>query len=460
MDLPLRRVCVTCAVLLFVLLAHVTHLQAFGARDLAADRRDERALLARYAHPRGDILTYDGRILATSAATGTGPYRHRRVYPGAKMYAPVTGHFSLHRATGIERAEQAVLSGADPKVRMRALVKDGPHEGADVRLTLRHRVQQAAYQELARAGRPGAAVAIDPATGAILALASYPSYDPAGHAAQDAAAVLAADLLLRRDPARPLLNRALHGTYPPGPAFEVVTAAAALASGEYTIASLISAPDGQVTPPPDHPAGTPPGSDERRCGNGTPTLAHAFRRSCGGAFAALGRQLGQDLLRDQAEAFGFNAGDLAVPLRVAASTFPAGPDRPGAVVQAGPQDRATPLMIAMLSAAVANGGVAMRPYLVQEVRLPDGSIINRADPRPYRTAVPPELAGQLTVLMATATRPGLALEGVEVAAKSSPAVVTAFAPATAPEVAVGVVLEPGPARAAPVARAILRAALS
>lgn len=459
MNIPLRRVSVTCAALLFVLLAHVTHLQAFGRRDLVADHRNERALLARYAHPRGDILTYDGRLLATSAATGTGPYRHRRVYTGGRMYAPVTGHFSLHRATGIERAEQAVLSGADPKIRVRALVGDGPPAGADVRLTIRHRVQWAAYQGLARAGRPGAAVAIDPATGAILALAGYPSYDPAGYTAQDAAAVRAADQVLRGDPARPLLNRALHGTYPPGPAFEVVTAAAALASGEYTIASPISARAGQAAPPLSRPAG----QGERPCGNGRPTLAHAFRLSCGAAFATLGVQLGQDLLRDQAEAFGFNATDLAVPLRVAASTFPAGLDRPGAALSAaGVHGGATPLMIAMLSAAVANGGVAMRPYLVQEVRLPDGSIINRADPAPYRTAVPPALAGQLTVLMATATRPGLALEGVEVAAKSSPTVVTAFAPATAPEVAVGVVLEPGmgPARAAPVARAILQAALS
>ncbi|MFI7443532.1 penicillin-binding transpeptidase domain-containing protein [Nonomuraea indica] len=461
MNIPLRRVSVTCAVLLFALLAHLTHLQAFGRRDLVADHRNERALLARYAHPRGDILTYDGRVLATSAETGTGPYRHRRVYTGGRTYAPVTGHFSLRRATGVERAAQAVLSGTDPKIRMRALVGDGPPAGADVRLTIRHRVQWAAYQGLARAGRPGAAVAIDPATGAILALASYPSYDPAGYTAQDAAAVEAADRALRGDPARPLLNRALHGTYPPGPAFEVVTTAAALASGEYTIASPISAGAGQVAPPPSRPDGSPAGPGERPCGNGRPTLAHAFRLSCGAAFAALGAQLGQDLLRDQAEAFGFNATDLAVPLRVAASTFPAGLDRTGtALSAAGLHDRATPLMIAMLSAAVANGGVAMRPYLVQEVRLPDGSIIDRAGPAPYRTAVPPALAGQLTVLMATATRPGLALEGVEVAAKSSPTVVTAFAPATAPEVAVGVVLEQGPARAAPIARAILQAALS
>ncbi|MBB6351480.1 penicillin-binding transpeptidase domain-containing protein [Nonomuraea muscovyensis] len=460
MNIPLRRVAVTCAVLLFALLANVTYLQAFGPRDLVADRRNERTLLARYAHPRGDILTHEGRVLATSAATDTGPFRHRRVYPGGRMYAPVTGHFSLHRAAGLERAEDAVLSGSHPSVRVRTLVRDGRPEGADVRLTIRHRVQQAAYQSLARAGRPGAAVAIDPVTGAILALASYPSYDPAGHAVQDAGTVDAVDRLLRGDPAQPMLNRALRRAYPPGPASEVVTAAAALASGEYTIASPITARAGEVAPPLSLPAGSP-GPGERSCGNGRPTLAHAFRLSCAAAFAALRVQLGPDLLRDQAEAFGFNAADLTVPLRVAASTFPAGLDRSGtALSAAGLPDRATPLMIAMLSAAVANGGVAMRPYLVEEVRLPDGSIINRAGPRPYRTAMSPALAGQLTILMATATRPDLALQGVEVAAKPGPDVVTAFAPATAPEVAVGVVLEPGTAPAAPVARAILRAALS
>ncbi|WP_113700390.1 penicillin-binding transpeptidase domain-containing protein [Nonomuraea lactucae] len=509
-NIPLRRVAVACAVLLFALLANLTCLQAFRARGLNADPRNERALLARYEHPRGDILTYDGRTVATSRATDTGPYRHRRVHTGGETYAPVTGHLFLNRATGIEHAEDAVLAGHDARVRMRALVKDGASEGADVRLTIRDRIQRTAYESLARVGSPGAAVALDPVTGAILALASYPSYDPGAFASQDTAALAAAERRLREDPSRPLLNRALHRTYPPGPSFELVTTAAALASGEYTIASQIDASDPHLPPPaPPAPAqASPPSTEEaaaplsgppvsspgpsvsspgpsvsssspaaslpdaegRVCGDGRPSLAYAFRLSCGTAFANLGLQLGQDLLRDQAEAFGFGVPDLRIPIPVAASTYPATLDRPGTALSAVGlhADRATPLMIAMLSAAVANGGVLMWPYLVEEVRLPDGSIINRSVPTPYRTVMSPALAGQLAILMATTTQPSapaaaLVLPGVEVAAKTGsgpPAVVTAFAPATAPEVAVAVVLERTPASASQIARAILQAALA
>lgn len=469
MNIPLRGVAMLCGAMLFALLADVTLIQGFGSRALNADRRNERTLIARFEHPRGDILTYDGTTIASSRATGRGPYLYKRIYTDGELYAPVTGYVSLHHSTGVEQAEDAVLSGDDAKVRVRSLVRDAAFEGADVRLTISERTQWAAYHSLKAAGVPGAAVAIDPATGAILALASYPSYDPNAFATFDTARLAATNRLFSTAPGQPLLNRALNRLYPPGGTFKLVTTAAALASGEYT-------PTAPVDPPNrlQLPGSSAFLKNEKVCGTARPTLTYAFQATCDTVFAGIGLQLGQDILRDQAEAFGFNAGELRVPLAATASRYPPAMDRPQTALSAigHHDDRATPLMIAMLSAAVANNGKLMRPYLVEEVRLPDGSIINPADPAPYRTTMSPEQARYLAAMMTTGTHPGgpgtaAAIPGVEVAAKidkggEDDALATAFAPANAPEVAVGVVLEhPGPRAAdvAPVARAILEAAL-
>jgi penicillin-binding protein A len=452
--------------MLFVLLAHVTLVQAFGSYALNTDRRNERPLLDRYGHRRGDIVTYDGTPIATSLPTGAGPYRYRRLYPGGEQYAAVTGYASLYRATGIEHAQNAILSGDDPKVRVRSLLGGGTAQGADVRLTISDRVQRAAHEGLKAAGLPGAAVAIDPATGAVLALATYPTYDPNELATFDRAALARVVRRLRHEPAQPLLNRALNQVYPPGATFKLVTAAAALASGRYT-------PSGQVDAPAKLRLPGAPAYVEGTCGGGRPTLAHAFQASCDTAFATIGLRLGRDLLRDQAEAFGFNAGNLRIPLPTTPSRYPLTADLPQTALAAiGHHDnRVTPLMVAMLSAAVANDGVLMRPYLVEEVRLPDGSVINRAGPAPYRTAVPPALARYLAAMMTSAAPAGgagAAIPGVRMAAKSAApdpddhALVTAFAPAGAPEVAVGVVLErPGDRgdAVAVIARSIIHAAL-
>ncbi|MEV0827340.1 penicillin-binding transpeptidase domain-containing protein [Nonomuraea rubra] len=483
LDVPLSRVARLCAAMLFVLLAHVTLIQAFGSHALNADRRNERTLIDRYGRPRGDILTYDGTPIATSLPTG-GPYRYRRAYPRGEEYAAVTGHVSLHRTTGIEQAQDAVLSGDDAKVRVRSLVGDGTVEGADLRLTIRDRVQRAAHQGLRAAGLPGAVVALDPATGAVLGLATYPTYDPNTLTTFDGKLLADTARRLRQTPSQPLLNRALNQLYPPGSTFKLVTAAAAIASGEYTPTGAVHAPARLRLP------GAPAYLETGRCGNGRPTLAYAFQASCDTAFAAIGLQLGQDLLREQAEAFGFNAGQLRIPLLATPSRYPPVEDRTQMALAAiGHHDnRVTPLMVAMLSAAVANNGVLMRPYLVEEARLPDGAVINRASPVPYRTAVPPMLARYLAAMMTAvspdrgkgAEVPGLSkapgvsdvtgVPGVRMAAKTAAsdgvpgehAVITAFAPAEAPEVAVGVVLErPGDRvdAVATIARAVIAAAL-
>ncbi|MEV1172242.1 penicillin-binding transpeptidase domain-containing protein [Nonomuraea sp. NPDC049784] len=473
-DEPLRRVARLCSAMLFLLLGHITLVQAFGSRALNSDHRNERPLIDKFDHPRGDILTYDGTPIATSRPTGAGPYLYRRFYRDGEQYAAVTGHMSLYSSTGIEQARDGVLSGEDPKVKVRSLVRDGVVEGADVRLTIRDQVQRAAYQGLKATGLPGAVVAIDPATGAILALATYPTYDPNALTTSDPARLSETSRRLGQDPSHPLLNRALNQLYPPGSTFKLVTAAAALASGEYTPSALVDAPARLRLP------GTSTflqNANGGGCGDARPTLTYAFQVSCNTAFANIGLQLGQDLLRDQAEAFGFNAPSLAIPLVATASRYPLGLDRSQTALSAiGHHDsRVTPLMVAMLSAAVADNGVLMRPYLVEEVRLPDGSVIDRANPAVYRTAVSPPVARNLVAMMTTTPRAvaahGSGVAGPETAGIAASevipgtddhAVITAFAPANAPEVAVGVVLEhPGPRAEAvtTIVHDVIRAAL-
>ncbi|MEU0517080.1 penicillin-binding transpeptidase domain-containing protein [Streptosporangium sp. NPDC006007] len=478
-NIPLRHVALTCGAMLFALLANVTYLQAFGADRLDEDPRNRRTLIARFDRPRGDILLRDGSVVAASIENEDGEYRYRRVYPGGPLYAPVTGHLSLRGADGIERAEDPVLSGKAPRVRVHSLV-DGTEAGATLRLTVDPRAQRAAYEGLRATGRRGAAVAIDPATGAILAMASFPSYDPNVYTTFDGAALDRADKLLRSDPADPLLNRAIQRSYPPGSAFKVVTSAAALGSGRYRPTTDVGAPAALRLPEtgtgPRDPGGT-------SCDDGTLPLADAFKVSCDTPFAKIGVELGQDALRDQARAFGFDADDLAVPMPVTGSVYPQGMDQAQTALSALGRfgGRATPLMIAMISAAIANDGALMRPYLVEDVRLADGTVIDGAEPSQYRRALDADEANRLTAMMVTVTRPGgageaAAIPGVEVAAKTGGAentagsaasgqehgIFTGFAPAAGPRVAVGVVVEhggPGGRVAAPIARAIMQAVL-
>ncbi|OUC93812.1 peptidoglycan D,D-transpeptidase FtsI family protein [Streptosporangium minutum] len=474
-NIPLRHVALVCGAMLFALLGKVTYIQALDADRLNADPRNHQTMIARFAGPRGEILLRDGTVIATSRDSGGADYRYRRVYPAGPLYAPVTGHISLYGGAGIEKAEDAVLSGGDPRVKVRSLVY-GTESGATLKLTVDGRAQRAAYEALRATGLRGAVVAINPATGAILAMVSLPSYDPNLYTTFDAARLDGVDRRLQADPGRPLLNRAIQQNYPPGSAFKIVTSAAALASGRYSPTTEVGAPEALRLPGTDTYLRNSGGT---ACGDGNPPLAYAFKTSCNTPFAKIGIDLGQDALREQAEAFGFGADDLTVPMPVARSVYPPEMDRAQTAMSALGQfdDRATPLMIAMISAAVANDGVLMRPYLVEEVRLADGTVIDETEPSRYRQTLDEHEANRLTAMMVTVTRPGgtgtaAAIPGVDVAAKTGTAenaasgqdhaIFTSFAPAADPRVAVGVLVEHGGFGgrvAAPIAKAVMQAVL-
>ncbi|MQA86247.1 MAG: penicillin-binding protein 2 [Streptosporangiales bacterium] len=481
MNKPLRRIAVACLVLFGLLFVNANYIQGVKAEELRNRPGNARILIQQYERHRGPILV-DRRPVASSKETRD-QLKYLRVYRNGGLYAPATGYYSLYGATGIERAENEVLNGTDARLFVRRvvdLITGKQPKGGAVELTLNDDAQRAAYEGLRESGKAGAVVALDPRTGAILAMASVPSYNPNPLASHNSKEIQRYYDRLEADPSKPMLNRALQNTYPPGSTFKVVTAAAALSSGGYKPSSQIPAPDSLPLPQSTHAIQNFGGSS---CGGQT-TLAQALQISCNTAFADLGMEVGEDALRAQAEKFGLDS-QVEVPMQSAQSVFPSGMDQAQTALSAiGQYDvRITPLQAAMVAAGVANDGVVMKPYLVNEVKAPDLSTVERGQPEDYERAVSPEVAGQLTEMMksvvAAGTGTSAQIPGVEVAGKTGTAQhapgepphawFTGFAPAGDPEVAVAVVVESGGNMgseatggqvAAPIAKAVMEAVMA
>ncbi|HEX2499115.1 MAG TPA: penicillin-binding protein 2 [Actinomycetes bacterium] len=485
MNKPLRRMALVAALMLFALLANANIRQVVTADEYRDKPDNRRTLLAEYSKPRGPILVGD-REIAFSRETKRGELKFQRVYADGPVYAPVTGYISpAFGATAIERAQNAYLNGSADEFFVRRvldLLTNEEQRAGSVRLSLDDQAQQAAYKGLAATGRKGAVVAIEPRTGAILAMASVPSFDPNKLASNDIEEATRAKKQLEADPDQPLDNRAILHRYPPGSTFKVVTAAAALSNGYK--------PDTEVPGPAelDLPQTTRvlPNYDGRPCGpDNRTTLLNALRISCNTAFGAVGLDLGADKLKETAERFGLNQ-DLDFPMQEATSIFPEDADPPQTALSAiGQFDVAiTPLQAAMIAAGVANGGVVMQPYLVQEVRGPDLTTVYTAEPKPMpnQPAISPEAASELTTMMIDVVQNGTGqaaqIPGMLVAGKTGTAQhgegtrphawFISFAPADDPQIAVAVVVESGlddPSDisggrlAAPIAKSVMEAYL-
>jgi peptidoglycan glycosyltransferase len=457
------------------------YLQVVKASDYADRPGNVRVTEREYAHERGPILVGDAAVAKSTKTDDRLEYL--RSYPGGDIYAPVTGFYSLiYGKTGIEAARDDVLSGEDSRLfvrRVSDLVTGRTLQGGAVVLTIDPRAQRAAYEALGN--RRGAVVALDPRTGAVLAMVSRPSYNPSELTSHNPKQIRAAHARLLGDDTNPLLNRALQQSYPPGSLFKVVTSAAALSTGRYHPESVIPAPDKLTLPgvrdPLENFGGERCAADEKQ------TLADALRMSCNTAFAALGMSLGQDVLRRQAEKFGFNEG-LRIPLTAAASRFPGNLDRPSTAQSAiGQRDvQVTPLQAAMIVAAVANHGTLMKPYLVSRMLSPDLSELESAQPERLSQAMSPTVAAELTTMMLGVVEHGTGtaarISGIAVAGKTGTAQhakgaaphawFACFAPADKPTIAIAVVVEDGGSAgsdatggrvAAPIARAVLEAML-
>ena len=482
MNTPLRRLSTVVMVMFLVLMMAATWVQFVQAPSLNNDQRNVRTLYREFGNFRGPIVA-GGTAIASSTPVDDS-FGYQRSYANGALFAPVTGHYSIiYRRTGIEQWYNTELNGSADSLfyeRLQDLVTGRQTRGASVELTIDPAVQQAAWDALG--DQRGAVVALDPTTGAILAMVSKPSYDPNVLASHDLASVRSAWESLLADPADPMVNRAIAGdTYPPGSTFKLVTAAAALENG-YTSQTPVAAPRELTLPQTSTVLHNFGGS---ACSStGAMTLADALRISCNTAFAQIGLDLGADELRAQAEAFGFDA-PLNVPMDVTESRFPADPDAPQTALSAIGQYevRVTPLQMAMVAAAIANDGVQMTPYLVQAVRSQDLTVVDEADPselgRPVSAATANQLRDMMVGVVADGSGRAARISGVTVAGKTGTAQTTddaaphawftAFAPAEAPQVAVAVVVEnggsmgseaTGGAVAAPVARAVIEAVLA
>ncbi|MEU1465607.1 penicillin-binding transpeptidase domain-containing protein [Streptomyces sp. NPDC005727] len=417
----IRHASAFCALLLAALLLNSARVQVFQAGAYESNPANRRATIARYQQPRGDILV-GGEPVTGSTDTGE-QLRYERTYRDGPLYAPVTGHASqLYGTTFLEDAEDGVLSGADPMLAPLPLWNDvtrdtGP--GGNVVTTLDRNAQRAAYDGLH--GRKGAVAAIEPATGRVLALVSTPSYDPAELSGNSEAAA-SAWARLNHDPEKPMLNRAVRQTYPPGSTFKVVTAAAALDAGVVRdLDALTRSPDPYRLP------GTRTRLTNEGDGCKDASLREAFKWSCNTVFAKLGVDVGVPGMSATAQAFGFNDTRLRVPFAVSPSTFDTRVDRAQLALSSIGQynTRATPLQMAMVAAAVANGGRLRTPYLVESTTRRGGETLTGGGMRPDRQVMRPSTAARLKELMTDVVRAGTgtnaAIPGATVGGKTGTA---------------------------------------
>ena len=478
MNRPIRRVAAAVGVLMLALLINLNYVQVVKSDSYRDNPGNRRVLLDEYSRQRGSIIV-DGMAVADSVKSPD-RLKYLRTYPDGPVYADLTGYYSeIFGTEGLEASEQALLSGSDSRLftsRFADLITGRVPRGGNLTLTINAKVQAAAYKALN--GRRGAVVALDPATGAILAAVSTPSYDPNLLTSHHPDAINAAWTKYTKDPSTPLLNRAFDQLYPPGSMFKVIDAAAALKAGR-TPATVLAAPTRYLLPGTRTYLENYNGEICSR--SGRLSLDQALTISCNTAFAKLAVDLGAPAIRAEAEQFGLTGQGSAVPLAVAASTVGAISDQAKlAETGIGQQDvRVTPLQAAMISAAVANKGVLMKPYLIARETRPNLSVLATAEPQKQSQPVTAAQAATLTTMMehvvARGTGRGAQIPGVTVAGKTGTAETvkgasphawfTGFAPANKPRIAVAVLLENGGIRgnettggkaSAPIAATVMR----
>ncbi|BCB85878.1 peptidoglycan D,D-transpeptidase FtsI family protein [Phytohabitans suffuscus] len=421
MNAPLRRAGVVVMVLFGLLFANLNWVQAYKADDYRTSPYNARVQVDEYNRPRG-VIEVAGKALAENQATD-GELKYLRTYPLKSQFAHVIGYKPVNLgAVGIEQAEDEFLAGTSDRLfadRFRDMFTGEETAGGNVVLSLSLRAQDAAIKGLANnnvGSTRGAAVALDPKTGAIQALVSMPSFDPNPLASHDTGAAQAAYDKLNADKEGPLRNRALSEVLPPGSTFKVIDTAAALESG-YQLNTRI--PAGPSYTPPT--SGTPiRNSSPGICPESQVTLIQALTESCNTGYARLAVELGSDKIKEKAKAFGFEDTGLRVGnldgggLPVAASRTgdmqnPDGSEDKAALAQSGIGQnnvRMTPLEGAMIAATVANGGDRMRPYLVQQLLGPDRRTIGTASPKKINSPISGGVAADLQEMMVSVVENG------------------------------------------------------
>lgn len=484
MSRQIRLLGVGLMVCFAVLFVQLNRLTVFQAAELNDNPNNTREILRDFTKPRGTITTADGVVIAQSVPSND-RFELQRQYPEGALFSAITGYYSFNLgSTGVEKTYNDELAGRTNDLSLQSigdLFVDKERLG-DVNLTVRADLQRIAAQQLGE--REGAVVALNPRTGAILAMVSYPTFDPNALATHDTQAATDAATMLDSSPDKPRLSRAYQDRFFPGSTFKVVTAAAGLTSGKVSVDQ------------PSYPAAssyTPPGTTRalRNFGGSTcgGTLFDILRVSCNSAFAQMGVEVGAEAMVTTAQRFGFNQ-DVPIDLtRPARSNFPTDFNQnvPALAQSAiGQNDvAATPLQMAMVAAAVGNDGQVMVPHVMQDVRDTDGNIVDRYDEKVWTTATDPGTAAIMREAMVgvveAGTAKGLRVPGFVVGGKTgtaqlgtdpprSHAWIIGFAgpPGELPTIAVAVLVEgqPGASEqtggrvAAPIAQAILQAYLT
>ncbi len=478
-----------CFVALFV---QLNRIQVFQANGLNAHAENLRSLDRSYERNRGIVATADGVVLARSVERSGGDVARRREFPEGELFAQITGFYSFeYGADGVERAfsdELAGLTDAQRYDQFSDFFVDRDRS-ADLTLTVRHDVQQAARSALG--DRKGSVVVLDPRTGAVLALWSYPSYDPNRLSGDDIEAVRSAWAELNADAQQPMLGRAYRERYPPGSTFKVVTGAIGVQSGAITALGPVFPMASSYTPPASrNPISNFGGMS---CGG---TLVEVFTVSCNSAFAQMGAEyIGPAKMVSTVGGFGFNT---TVPFDLPSPAISVFPVQYGAEISPGVYEdsarlaqasigqndvAATPLTMAVVAAAIANDGAVMNPHVLQRIESRDGKVLFERFPTRWQRAVSPATAALIRQGMAAVVSQGtasaLTMDGVEVGAKTGTAEV-GDASATiawvigyagvsggAPSVAFAVIVEADPGIgeqtggriAVPIARAVVEQAL-
>ncbi|MBO8197530.1 peptidoglycan D,D-transpeptidase FtsI family protein [Streptomyces smyrnaeus] len=416
MNKPLRRIAIFCGLLVLALLVRSNWLQFVQADELKNDPKNRRVDIARYAQPRGNIIV-DGKAVTGSTVVNGTDFKYKRTYKNGKLWSPVTGYASQRiGANQLEKLYDPFLTGDDDRLffnRTIDMITGKQQKGGNVVTTLNAKAQKAAYDGLG--DKKGAVAAINPKTGAILALANKPSYDPstfAGVSGKDGERFKKLD----DDEDQPMLNRALRQTYPPGSTFKVVTAAAGLESGEYDLDQKTDTEDPYRLPQTTKDLGNE--GNNPACKNASVRVA--LQWSCNTVFAKMSDQLGNDEMIKMAEKFGFEKDvkggtldpDLDTPVRPAKSIYPEDNRPQNAMAGIGQaSNRATPLQMAMVAAAVANDGKLMKPYMVDQLVAPNLNVVEQTKPKELSRPVSAENAQKLQSAMETVVEKGTGTAG-------------------------------------------------
>ena len=467
----LTQLTVVFAVLFALLIANLTYIQVIRADYYKNLPTNNHTLAMSQRDRRGSIITADGVTLATSQLSDDGQ-TYDRVYPQGSMAAHLVGYYSLqYGSTGVENSANDYLVGNSGYSSWNDVINSYagiPTTGDDVTLTLNSTVQQVAQEQLD--GQTGAIVAIDPTTGAVLAMASSPTYD-----LNDVGSVIS------DTSGDALYNRATQALYAPGSSFKMVTLTAALEENMLTATTTYNSPA-------SIDIGGAPITNFGDEGYGTITVQDATALSSNTVFAQIADQLGADKLVSYSDKFGLDDADLGLDFNVTESLMPdpaqmtewetawAGVGQPVGEHSspAGPQVTVT--QMALIGSALANGGELMKPYVIDHVSNSNGTTVTTTTPEKYGRVCSATTASEamdiLTYAVANGAASNAEIDGATVAGKTGTAQTgnaidnawfVGIAEANGKKVVVAVIIEQGgtgSSAAAPRAREVMAAALN